>query len=93
MSPLTSADDSSPDTHPDQSEIECGDPIPSNAQGQTCEWCDEGAIEAIEIQAKLGRGIVRTGTFIYACGRHTTLAHQIVAEKVAPRTRKKDDDE
>lgn len=81
MSPLTSADDSSPEVHEDQTEIAVGDPDPTDPCTFMCEWCKLPAVDSLEIQHKLGRGTVRTGTFVYFCAAHRGTAEAVIADR------------
>jgi len=44
-----------------------------------CEWCPDPSVVAVEMERKVGRGVVKTGQFVYACGTHEQTAREYAA--------------
>lgn len=47
---------------------------PPSPEGMTCEWCENGAVAAIERLKKIDKGFTGSGMYMFACGRHMQLA-------------------
>lgn len=65
-----------------QTRIEGAKPLKPSLEDQECEWCDDPATGAYEVQKKLGKGVVGTGTFVFACPAHSETAERFRNSKL-----------